>query len=79
MGGGGGGGGDCGDLPNVVNAVELTPNNTMKMANSMVRLPHCVNLLSGSIFVLFIPFCFLCVGVRLKVFSCFLYSFNESH
>lgn len=35
------------DLPNVVSAVELTPNRTMKTAKSMVRLPHCVNLFSG--------------------------------
>lgn len=45
----GGGGGGLGLFPNVVSAVELTPNNTMKTANSMVKLPHCVNLLSGSI------------------------------
>lgn len=51
VGGGGGGGGDCGLLPKVVNAVELTPNNTMKTANSIVKLPHCVNLLSGSIVI----------------------------
>lgn len=29
-------------LPNVVRAVELTPNRTMKTVNSIVRLPHCV-------------------------------------
>lgn len=45
------GGGGCGFglFPNVVSAVELTPNSTMKTAKSIVRLPHCVNRLSGSI------------------------------
>lgn len=35
------------DLPNVVNAVELTPKRTIKTAKSIVRLPHWVNLFSG--------------------------------
>lgn len=50
--GGGVGAGGCWFwlLPNVVNAVELTPNNIMKTVKSIVKLPHCVNLLSGSIF-----------------------------
>lgn len=45
----GAGGGFGGLLPNVVNAVELTPNKTMKTANNMVKLPHCVKRFSGSI------------------------------
>lgn len=45
----GAGGGFGGLLPNVVNAVELTPNKTIKTANNMVKLPHCVNRFSGSI------------------------------
>lgn len=50
--GGGGGGGGFGLFPNVVSAVELTPNSTMNTAKSIVKLPHCVNRLSGSIFFL---------------------------
>lgn len=49
----GGGGGRFGLFPNVVSAVELTPNNTMKTAKSIVKLPHCVNRLSGSILFYF--------------------------
>lgn len=45
----GSGGGGFGLFPNVVSAVELTPNSTMKTAKSIVKLPHCVNRLSGSI------------------------------
>lgn len=36
----GGGGGGLGLFPNVVNAVELTPNNTINTAKSIVKLPH---------------------------------------
>lgn len=38
------------DLPNVVSAVELTPNSTMNTPNSIVKLPHCVNRFNGCIF-----------------------------
>lgn len=44
------GGGGFGLFPNVVSAVELTPNNMMNTVKSIVKLPHCVNRLSGSIF-----------------------------
>lgn len=37
------------DLPNVVNAVELTPNNTMNTPNNIVKLPHCVKRFNGCI------------------------------
>lgn len=48
----GAGGGFGGLLPNVVNAVELTPNKIIKTVNSMVKLPHCVNRFNGSIFII---------------------------
>lgn len=48
----GGGGGGFGLLPNVVNAVELTPKSTMKMLNSIVRLPHCVNRFKGCMLIM---------------------------
>lgn len=41
-------------FPKVVNAVELTPNNTMKTTNNIVRLPHCVNLFNGGVAILFV-------------------------
>lgn len=44
------GGGLLLGLPNVVKAVELTPNKIMKTANNMVKLPHCVKRLRGCIF-----------------------------
>lgn len=34
-------------FPNVVNAVELTPNNTIKTVKSIVKLPHCVKRFKG--------------------------------
>lgn len=43
------GGGLLLDLPNVVKAVELTPNKMMKTPNNMVKLPHCVKRLRGCI------------------------------
>jgi len=33
--------------PNVVRAVDDSENVTIKTANSIVRLPHCVNRFSG--------------------------------
>lgn len=38
-----------GGFPKVVKAVELTPNKTIKIANNIVKLPHCVNLFKGCI------------------------------
>lgn len=34
-------------IPNVVKAVDETPNNTINTANSIVSGPHCRNLSSG--------------------------------
>lgn len=48
-----GGGGGFGLFPNVVKAVELTPNRTINTAKSIVKLPHCVNLFNGCIFFSF--------------------------
>lgn len=61
----GGGGGGFGLLPNVVSAVELTPNRIMKTVKSIVKLPHCVNRLSGCIFIYF-------VSILSGYFKCFL-------
>ena len=56
-GGVGGAGTEFGlDFPKVVKAVELTPNNTMNTANSIVKLPHCVNRFNGCILMYFLSF-----------------------
>lgn len=58
-------------FPKVVNAVELTPNSTMKTTNNIVRLPHCVNRFNGGVAILFV-FYMVMILIDRTIFLCFL-------